>query len=308
MKKIKLLLFTLVLFFCFCISTNASTNTFTRTKDKPLVPKSITVTDGNINSILSTPAVDSNEKVYDYANLFSIEEEEKIYKRIKAYLKKTSNDVVIVTVDDLKDISLKDYSYNFYNYNDFAKDGLILIINQKQPEPSIYMGVSDGISNVYTSENINDILKYIYDNIYNKKYSTAVNDYLDIVEGLYGLDSSGKVDKNGKVVKKIPWIELIVLALALTFIVATILYYLLKNKCKKSTVVDINKHVNDETLVVKCNKDALIDDSANNTSSISNNVINEVNNINNIPTSDTTNNINTNPANTEPENKNETSK
>ena len=61
--------------------------TYERTRDNLLVPDGITVNDDNIDAILNTKAVDAEDKIYDYANLFTAEEEEKLLKKIKLSLK-----------------------------------------------------------------------------------------------------------------------------------------------------------------------------------------------------------------------------
>ena len=83
MRKVCYLLL-IVILFSFCIvPVSASTNTFSRTEDNLLVSSDITVTSQNIDNILNTPAVDASEKVYDFAELLTLSEEEKLYHQVE---------------------------------------------------------------------------------------------------------------------------------------------------------------------------------------------------------------------------------
>ena len=71
----------------FPINCFASTNTFTRTKENLLVPDKVVVTDNKIDSIMKTPAVSSSEKIYDYAELYTEDEEKKLFEKINNFVK-----------------------------------------------------------------------------------------------------------------------------------------------------------------------------------------------------------------------------
>ena len=83
MKYIKLLI-VFILFISIPKNCLASTNTLTRTREKPLVPDRVIVDENNIDEILLTPAVSSNEKIYDFAELYTEEEEKKLSALEKA--------------------------------------------------------------------------------------------------------------------------------------------------------------------------------------------------------------------------------
>ena len=67
MKKI-IKYFTLLLLIFLSTNVYASTNTKERTEDDLLVPSKVEVTESNKQYILDTPAVDAEEKVYDFAD------------------------------------------------------------------------------------------------------------------------------------------------------------------------------------------------------------------------------------------------
>ena len=98
MKKKIFIIISLVLF-CFTINVDASTKTYERTNDNLLVPDYIEVTDSNRSNVLLTPAVNADEKIYDYADLFSDSEEDKLYEQVKKFYDNTNYDLAVVTID-----------------------------------------------------------------------------------------------------------------------------------------------------------------------------------------------------------------
>jgi len=261
MKYIKIFVVGCFLFLFLSLECNASTRVFTRSNQNLLVPEDVVVDQSNLNNILSTPAVSSAEKVYDYAELFTDEEGKKIVKKINEYINNAMIDVAIVTTKDLKGKSIADYAYNFYDYNDFMNDGVIFVIYMNKDNPEIYMGNSgnkDGkVFNIYTDTRINQTLEYVYKDIKAGNYYKAVDNYVKILSGFYNIERNGdfRVNGEGEVVQHIPWIEIVILALALTFIVIVILFCLLNRKRES---IDLFQKVNTDTLMVRTDGDNLV--------------------------------------------------
>lgn len=251
MKRFLLLL---SLLFLIPINCFASVKTNTRTRDNLLVPKDVIV-NNNLNDILNTPAVSSDEKVYDFIDLFSELDREKIIKKVSHYKKITGMDTVIVITNDLKGFSLSDYSYHFYDYNDFDYDGIILVIYIDKEKPRIFMGSMGKAISFYSDRRIKQTLSYIYKDIKNKNYYQAVFDYQNIVEGFYvhDMENAGTyyIDKEGNFVLAIPWIELIVLSFSLTFIMVFFLLNVFKKKKKKLNDDFLERSLDSSTLIVK---------------------------------------------------------
>ena len=256
MKYIK---FALLIFFLVPISCFASTNTYQRTMENLIVPKDVIVDNNNINDILSTPAVSSMEKVYDYADLYSEEEEKKLYKQISKYINNTNIDVALVTTKDLNGFSLSDYSYHFYDYNDFENNGVIFVIYVDNIEPHIFMGNSGVATSIYTDDYIKQILSYVYKDINAKNYFQGTTDYFRIIDGLYQGGGEYRVNAKGKVVKFIPWIEIVVLAGSLSFLIILGILSILKRKYKKIFKNVLDSKLDNNTLVVKMEYDKLVD-------------------------------------------------
>lgn len=261
MKYIKVFVVGCFLFLFLSLECNASTKVYTRSNYNLLVPEDVVVDQNNVNNILSTPAVSSAEKVYDYAELLTDAEEKKIIKKINEYIDSTRIDVAIVTTKDLKGKSLGDYAYDFYDYNDFMKDGVVFVIYMNQNNPEIYMGNSGDkggkVFNIYTDNRINQTLAYVYKDIQSGNYYTAVDNYVKILSGFYNIDRNGdfRVNEEGEVVQHIPWLEIVILALALTFIVIVVFICKLN---RKREVVDLFKKVDTSTLMVRTDGDNFV--------------------------------------------------
>lgn len=267
MKSIKIIVCFLLSFFFFNINCFASVNSYTRTDDNLLVPKDVVVDENNIEAIRRTPAVSSSEKIYDYADLLTDDEEKKIYDKLYDYTKETNIDVAIITTSDLLGFSIAEYSNNFYDYNDFMNDGVVFVIYMAESEPEIYMGNSGDHSGkvfeIYTDLRINQTLEHVYKYIASGNYYQAVDDYVMILDGFYRKsDGNYKVDKEGNVVKSIPWIEIVILSVALTFIIVVVLVYKLNGKRKSS--INLEKNINTSTLIVRTDSDKLFDTSTSN--------------------------------------------
>ena len=274
MKKYKLVLFAFSLFILFGINCNASSNTLPRTTNNLLLPKDVVVTDSNLQDILNTPAVDSSEKVYDFADILSVPEEEKILKAIKKYIKDSKYDSVVVTTNNLNGYQINDYAYNFYDYNDFKDNGLIFVIYVNDVDPVIFMttnsiSTDSELYKMYNKDDrVNQTLAYVYKDVKQKEYYSAVDKYLSVIQGFYDLEkktegsSAGyEVSTDGKIVKNIPWIEIVVLSVALSFVVVVILLYRLKGKNIVQNKINLDENIDKTTLIVKCEKDELVDTS-----------------------------------------------
>ena len=83
MKK---LLLVIASFFLFIGCVNAEIKTYDRTSlENYGVNKKWQIHDGNINNVLKTYAVDANDKVYDFANIITEQEELELKELIKNY-------------------------------------------------------------------------------------------------------------------------------------------------------------------------------------------------------------------------------
>lgn len=180
----------------------ASTNTKQRSESNYLVPNGIEVTEENKNNVIMTPSVDETEKVYDFAELLSDNEEEKLLKEINAYINKYHIDLAVVTISSNNKNSPQEYADDFYDYNSFGKgnnrDGILFLIDMQNRE--IYMTTTGNAIKMYNDHRIDFVLDKVHEKMTEKKYYQATSEYIDIISkyASLGLPSSKdrKIEKN----------------------------------------------------------------------------------------------------------------
>ena len=119
-------------------------------------------------------------KVYDLANLFTLDEVEALEKDAESLAQTYQMDVGIVTTDDADGKSAMAYADDFYDENDFGygsdKDGLILLIDMDNRE--IYISPSGLGIQYFTDLRISNMLDSAYNYISNGDYYSTATDFL----------------------------------------------------------------------------------------------------------------------------------
>ena len=270
MKK-KIILLILFLF-VFTTKVTASTNTYNREAKENLgVNKKWNITYKNKDNVLKTPYIDAKEKIYDFSDIITDEEEEQLYNLMVNFTEKYNTDIVILTYDlpYYNDIENEDFASDFYDYNDFGINysnysGILLFRNTYNNDPyfDIY---SFGDAQLYISPNrANDLLDSIYNDLHNQNYLSGFELYIDKVNKYYelGIPNEMKdyyVDENSYLRKiyKVPYIPALITSGIVTLIIMLILikknkmvvrktvaqYYLDNIKWNKKEDNFINSHV-----------------------------------------------------------------
>lgn len=263
MKKFKYLLLIVILFGFCIIPVFASTNTFTRTEDNLLVSPDITVTSQNLDNILSTPAVDASEKVYDFAELLTPSEEEQIYNRIQKFINKTNLDLAVVTINDNNKFSAMEYADDFYDYNDFGTDseysGVLFLVDMDTRE--IYMSTTGKAISMYNDYRIDMTLDAIYQDFSNENYLNGITKFVAIIENYdtMGLpsnkDSKYAINNEGEVYRKFPGLIVFGIPSVITAIVIGIL--ISKNKLVR-VATSSREYLDKDSLQIKTVSDRLV--------------------------------------------------
>ena len=264
MKKIVSIL--MIFLFGITLNVNAAPKTYDReTLENNGVNKKWTINDNNIDNVLKTPAVDTAEKIYDFSEVLTEEEEQQLRTKIDEFTKKHNMEIVIVTKELPYSDDIKEYCYNearadekedefneefaadFYDYNDFGidyelYDGVLLFRNTALDpcwNAMYYDMYTFGNAQLYFNQNRYDsILDGIYDDLHAENYFDGFMKYINQVD--YQM-SSGKpsdmdnyyVDEYGYLQKtpipySIPWIPCAAVSGIITLIVMIIL--IKKNK------------------------------------------------------------------------------
>ena len=258
MKKIKLL----ILIFLVALVPNvfASTNTQDRnTLDNYGVNKKWKITSKNKSNVLNSYKVDASEKIYDFADILTDEEEQRVYEKFMTFIKKTKMDMVFVSINKpyVQDSDIEDFAADFYDYNDFGIDfdkysGVLIVRDTYESDPfyNIYLfGEAQLYFYDYRTENT---LDNIYNSFHSGNYEDGLNTFVSEFTSYYdmGIDSSLKykfVDENGYIREKVhlPWGPIVVADLLVVLIVMIIL--IMKNKMITKKL-DVSNYYDKKTL------------------------------------------------------------
>ena len=185
MKKIKYIL--IILLLSLPLNIKASTNKIDRnTLDNYGINKHWNITDNNINNVLNTYAVNANEKIYDYADILTDEEEQEIYDKFINFIETYNTDLVFVSINLPYSIDEENENWaaDFYDYNDFGINlenysGILLLRNTYEQDPYYNMYMF-GNAQLYIDWNRSEsILDDIYNNFHNNlEYKLRFQHYL----------------------------------------------------------------------------------------------------------------------------------
>ena len=170
MKKLKQLI---IITLCIFLNTTivfASTQKYERTEENKYgVNKHWNINSNNLKNVKNTPYVNANEKIYDYADILTDEEEKEAFEKIDSFIKETQIDMVFVSIDMpyYNDKQNEDYAADFYDYNDFGIDfknysGILLLRNKYSKDPYFDMYTFGDAQLYFNQSRYDDILDTIY--------------------------------------------------------------------------------------------------------------------------------------------------
>jgi len=242
--------FVFVFIILFLVSNSlASTTTYERTLDDLQVSEDINVNSYNRNIILNTPKVNELEKIYDFADLFTDNEEALLYNKVNNYISKSNLDMAIVTIDYNPKNSAMNYADDFYDYNYFGTgsthDGVLFLIDMDTRE--MYISTTGEAILVYDDNRIDKILDDTYIKISNKDYYGCADKFVEKAEHYFilGIPSSNldsTIDSNGDYIYDEYGssydVEAFLVFLVISFVIALIIVFIMKGKhrtIKKAT-------------------------------------------------------------------------
>lgn len=145
----------------------------------------------NINSVFSytsnssakenTLKVDTTKKIYDYADLFSEDEEENLFLQANEYIENYSMDLAIVTINENNKTSSRAYADDFYDYNNFGigtgHDGILLLIDMDNR--IAWISTTGKAISVYTDKRIDTILDDVEIGLKSSNYYKAAESFIN---------------------------------------------------------------------------------------------------------------------------------
>lgn len=126
----------------------------------------------------------ADTKVYDYANLFSLEQLENLEASARTLAETYKMDIGIVTIDDAEGKSAMDYADDFYDSNGYGYgnhlDGLLFLIDMDNRE--LYISTCGLGIQYFTDLRINKMLDSIYTYMSKQDYYGASTNFLNLTE------------------------------------------------------------------------------------------------------------------------------
>lgn len=226
-------------------TVNAEVKTYNREELKNYgVNKKWNINTNNKDNILKTYAVDSNQKVYDFSNILTDEEEQKLTDRMNSFTEKYKIDIVILTdnYQYTEDSQNTTFATDFYDYNDFGinyekYDGVMLFRNTYEQNP-YFDAYSFGNAQLYFYDTrLSNTLDYIYDDIHSEAYYSGFNKFIDKMEEYYneGKLTDYYVDESGFLQKQKTasyYLKMIGLSMLIALVITGIIIYILIKKNK----------------------------------------------------------------------------
>ena len=169
------------------------------------VNKDYKVNESNLEYVLRTPYVDANNKIYDFVDILTPEEENELKSIIDGFINETGLDFVFVSIDMpyTRDLDNDEYAEDFYDFNDYGINnkkygGFILVRNNYENDPYYTISLM-GEAKLYCP-NLDQLLSNIYEYFPSKRYKEAIVQTLHIFKGYYdkGYDEERYyLDENG---------------------------------------------------------------------------------------------------------------
>lgn len=124
-------------------------------------------------------------RVYDYAGLFTAEEAQELEESITEYREQTGLDLVVVTIDDARGKTSRQYADDFYDYNGFGAgsdySGALLLIDMDNR--MAYVSTTGRAIQILTDSRIQEITDEVASYVKNREYAQGARTFLEKVDG-----------------------------------------------------------------------------------------------------------------------------
>ncbi|SCY43850.1 TPM domain-containing protein [Alkaliphilus peptidifermentans] len=128
-------------------------------------------------------------KVYDEAGIFLASEMEALEEKAIDLSERLKLDIVIVTTDDNKGKTSRQYADDFYDENGFGygidDDGLLLLINMDDRE--VYISTTGLAIKYFTDDRLDSIIDEMFTHLANGNYVEAVDAFFKEVEYYFNM-------------------------------------------------------------------------------------------------------------------------
>lgn len=223
------------------------------------IPSRFPLNETTKSGAMTVPYVDEKEHVYDFAELFSLQDVAIIQKKIRDLVDEVHFNIVVVTTDNLSGTAM-DYADNFYDYNNFGIDGVLLLIAMNTRE--VYISTAGNAFGIISNTRSQYIIEKITPQLTIGNYTQGVMGFLNEVQLYHSLGKDPSVGNyevlpNGKIVfyKNLPLLPI----LLFSFLASVLVTFLVVKRYKKIVLAkNANQYINEENLVIRNDVDQYI--------------------------------------------------
>lgn len=160
-------------------------------------------------TVLAVPSVNPSEKVYDFADLFTDEEENTLFNYINDFIESYQMDMAIITTNENDKSTAEIYADDFYDYNGFGigdtYDGLLFLIDMDTR--TMHISTTGEAILIYDDNRIDSMLDTAYSYISNQNYYKTAYSFINVAgtyakAGIPASNTDYEIDSNGDYVRK----------------------------------------------------------------------------------------------------------
>ena len=216
----------------------------------------------NLSDIMSTPCIDDVDKVYDFGELLTDEEEEKLYDEVQNFIEYTKYDLAIVTIKENEKGSPRIYADDFYDYNYFGRnetrDGLLLLIDMDNRE--VYISTTGYAIKMYDDARLgikeeyydtDSVIDAGYSYLKNGDYYNCFSKMISRLQQFYDLgyptsNENIEISEIGKpiIIKYMNYPFIGIISAIITLIVSIVFYCMTRLKIKTPSTISYMKDKN----------------------------------------------------------------
>ena len=220
--------------------------------------------------MLNVKAIDTSEKVYDFANVLTPEQKENLKARIDTFIETYNLDMAIVTVRYHDYSSTEKYADDLHDKlieDGFGIDSIICILDfniNLHKNVGVQISTNGNSIVMYDDARIEKIIDEIADAYYRNRtdYYNMFNAFIDRSSyyanlGIPESNRHVKIDKNGRpyIERPFPWMQISIISIIVSSV--TVLILIKRNKMiHKATNADL--YLNKETINITNRKDQFL--------------------------------------------------
>lgn len=195
----------------------------------------------------------NGQKVYDGANLFTDDEEERLTELAVELAQELELDVIICTTNSTNGLSIDDYAYEFYRSHDFGYDGkggagVMLVIDMGGRKLSVYESQLEDVPFLFLDSEIDVMIDTIGPYLTDQNYYNGAVRFINMLPayadedyvsdpGAYDGTGDHQYTVDGERVKDGRWIVRLLMAIVIATIAVIVMHF--SQKSRKVT----NPHV-----------------------------------------------------------------